>query len=286
MIRYPVAPAAVADEVEKTVPGWRARAATRQAAVNALGRFSETSSIWSEVKPVFIKLQFNKCIFCETKLERGQHERIAFDLEHFRPKSSVEIWPKPGVHAVTYDFATGAAGAGYYWLCYDLENYAAACKACNTNLKLNYFPVAQLRAAYPAAMPHLLGEDPHLCYPIGTADLDPAKLIGFDATVAIPVGDTPRDRERGQVIIDFFDLNRREGLQTERATMIAMFGSALRAIANGYATAADVKLASKIGSPANPHANCLRSFEALWMSDPVKARAVHEACQEVVAEIG
>lgn len=284
MIRYPVDPDALVTAVDELSETWRARAKARQAAINALGRFEEASSIWSEVKSVFIKLQFNKCVFCETKLERGRHERIAFDLEHFRPKSSVETWPKAGVHPVTYGFPTGSAGAGYFWLAYDLQNYAAACKACNTNLKLNYFPVAGKRAAYPAAT-DLIAEQAFLCYPLGMTDADPEGLIGFDATVAIPASTDRSERARGEIIIDFFDLNRREGLQIERAMMISMFGSALRAVTDSHATAADEMLATNITSSANPHANCLRSFADLWNTDETKARAVHASCQEIVASI-
>ena len=113
MIRYPITLAELEALVDAASPGWRAKAATRTAGFSAAGRYEEASSIWSQVKSAFMKLQHNKCAYCERALAAIDHGgSIEHDLEHFRPKSSVVIWPGGNEFA----FPTGAASsAGYFW---------------------------------------------------------------------------------------------------------------------------------------------------------------------------
>lgn len=257
---------------------WIQKAATRTAALTAAGRFNETSSIWSTVKEVFMRLQLDKCAFCERQFENPDYGRIEFDLEHFRPKSAVDAWPDAKLHpTLSYAFPTGIAGAGgYYWLAYELSNYAASCKVCNSTFKSSYFPIAGDRCTAPSG--DLTSEAPYLCYPIGDGDTDPEKLIGFVATTAVPVGKTKAAKLRGRVIIDFFGLNARLQLHRERARMIALFGGALAARHDARATPTDLLLLGKLKAANLPHANCLRSFERLWRRDPAQARQTYDAC--------
>lgn len=279
MIRYHWDPAAVLAQIQAIDPRWTAKARRRSAAIIKAAKYAEKSAIWSSVKPVFMLLQHNKCAFCERQFENPDYGKIEFDLEHFRPKSSVEVWPDPIRHAhLHYEFSTGEhSESGYYWLAYELENYAASCKVCNTIFKSNFFPVATDRARAPDAP--LDEEAAYLCYPLGQRDADPQDLIGFVATTAIPVANTAAARRRGQIIIDFFGLNSRQQLHRERARMIALFGASLAARHEGHATATDHQLLAQLSSPKLPHAGCLRAFEQVWPRDPQLAARIHDACR-------
>jgi hypothetical protein len=288
MIRYEVDRAEIEARVTALDANWLDRARNRTEGFIDLGRFEEASSIWSTVKPVFMILQQNKCVFCERQFESVDYGKIEFDLEHFRPKSSIEPWPHPKRHAFAYDFPTGGAqDIGYYWLAYDLENYAASCKVCNSNLKANYFPVAANRGAVPAGVAALLAEEPFLCYPIGSLDEDPEDLVTFIATTAVPAASEGHRKRRGQVIIDFFALNDRENLHRERARMISLLGGSLRAISNDDADEADTEIVEELRTARFPHTACLRAFHDLWHQDEPLARRVLAACKAYsVSEAG
>jgi len=281
MIRYAATPAEIDDAVSDVDPGWLTKAARRQARINAAGEFAEKTSIWSTVKPAFMKIQHNKCIFCERQLEGGEIGKIEFDLEHFRPKSSIKAWPDPTQHPhISYDFTTGSASAqGYHWLAYHLGNYAASCKPCNSPLKSNFFPIAGDRAAQGADTTDLARERPFLCYPIGSGDEDPERLVTFVATTAVPSAASGHRRRRGQIIIDFFDLNRREHLHRDRARTLVLVGPSLLRLADGTETATDRAIAAKADDPALPHAACLRALRRMIGQDPAKAERVIELCR-------
>ena len=279
MIRYEFQRASVEAEVLAADARWFRKAQLRTSRFVSAGKFAEKSSIWSTVKPSYMRLQKNKCIFCERQFENPDYGTIEFDLEHFRPKSRVSIWPDATRHAhLNYPFATGADfQPGYFWLAYSLENYAASCKVCNSTFKLNYFPVSAARATSPTD--DLQAEQPYLCYPLGDADVDPASLVSFVATTAVPVLTTEASRRRGQVIIDFFGLNSRLQLHRERARMISLFGAALAARHGGSPSPADQELLSKLHSPALPHANCLRAHESTWTTNPALASRIYQTCR-------
>src|SRR5271155_4409363 len=235
MIRYATDFDDMEAQVEALGQNWLQRARRRTQKLIRLGRYYEKSSIWSEIKPILIRLQHNKCAFCERQLESVEYGTIEFDVEHFRPKGPVPSWPDPSRHPFAYDFETGEPSPlGYYWLAYDLRNYAICCKTCNTLLKANFFPILGLRAKCPANGDQLTSEQPLLCYPIGSLDCDPETLITFTATTAVPVAKSGYLRERARIIIDFFQLNRREQLHRERARMIVMLGQALIFLAQGH----------------------------------------------------
>lgn len=281
MIRYPYDAETVAAEIREADSKWFDKASKRTRALVKAGRFEERSSIWSKVKPAYMRLQMNKCVFCERQFENPDYGTIEFDVEHFRPKSSVGTWPDPVRHpGLRYDFETGLpAPDGYYWLAYDVLNYAASCKVCNTTFKLNYFPVAGERGPASATVADLAAERPFLCYPIGTVDDDPEDLVTFVATTAIPAARNGHAARRGRLIIDFFGLNEREQLHRQRAQMISLFGPALSAVSNGTATDGDRRLIERMGSPILPHAGCLRAFKRLWNEDEPTARQAFERCR-------
>lgn len=281
MIRYPFDAATALAEIARIDPRWKSKADRRTAAFVKAKAYSEKSSLWSTVKPVYMALQANKCVFCERQFENERYGKIEFDVEHFRPKSSVKAWPDAKAHpTLRYEHQTGApSNSGYYWLAYDVENYAASCKACNSALKSNYFPVGGDRGAESADFRTLLGERPFLCYPLGQLDADPEDLVSYVGTIAKPRASTGYARERGQIIIDFFDLNGRDVLHYQRAQMIAMVGGALAARAAGTASPLDDLVIAKIGNPAVPHASCLRSFKRLFDQDPQAGCRVWEKCR-------
>lgn len=282
MIRYAFDPAAALADIAAIDPRWKAKADARtQRFVNA-GAYSEKSSIWSTTKPVYMKLQHYKCIFCERPFENERYGNIEFDVEHFRPKSSIQAWPNPTIHPVlNYAFPTGGAkDSGYYWLAYDIQNYAASCKVCNSALKSNYFPIGGARGAALSSLGVLSAEQPYLCYPLGTLDEDPEDLLSFVGTIARPTETAGPRRRRGQIIIDFFDLNGREQLHRQRAQMISIVGAPLQADHAGTATDVDRKVIAQLGNPSLPHASCLRSFKRLFDADPATGFLLYEKCRE------
>lgn len=283
MIRYDTDAAKLLAAITAIDAKWETKTKARTKKFIKAGAFAEKSSLWSTVKPVYMRLQWFKCVFCERQFENERYGKIEFDVEHFRPKSSVLAWPSETVHPdLAYDFATGAASAsGYYWLAYDVENYAASCKACNSALKSNYFPIAGDRGATLATVAALAAEEPYLCYPLGDGDDDPEDLLTFVATTATPKAADGHARRRGQVMIDFFDLNGRDLLHRQRAQMISMFGGALAAVHAGTASPTDEKVVAGMSSPALPHASCVRAFRSLYDADPDEGQRVFERCREV-----
>lgn len=285
MIRYPFDDAQVAADIAEIDPTWQKKADRRTSRLLKSGTYNEKTPIWSTVKPVYMKLQHNKCVFCERQLEGGDAGKIEHDLEHFRPKSAVEAWPPPHMHSLIYRHAAGSSfQPGYYWLAYDLHNYAVACKVCNTSYKHMHFPIAGARvqppgptAAAPAAAA-LQAEQPLLCYPLGAGDEDPEQLITFRATTAVPVHAAGFLRRRAEVMIDFFGLNVRDHLHRDRARMISLFGEPLRRRHKGEASEQDLAVIAMIGKSHLPHASCVRAYERLWRDNPKLARDIYEIC--------
>ncbi len=92
MIGFPIPPADLLARVEAHCPGWSARAQTRTNALAAGGPDPEFTSLWREIKAVYIGLQYTKCAYCERKLEA---QPIEHDVEHYRPIKKVARWKIP-----------------------------------------------------------------------------------------------------------------------------------------------------------------------------------------------
>ena len=101
MIRYYIHPATWRNLIETTAPGWLERAQGRTDRFRELGRFEESSSIWSQVKRAYMELQGFKCGFCERRLEKSRFGNIEHDVEHYRPKGSVKVWPSEAVPEIS-----------------------------------------------------------------------------------------------------------------------------------------------------------------------------------------
>lgn len=303
MIRYPTSRAELEARAEDPAQGgkagWLARADALRQKNEAAGRFvTAKQTIWGEVKDVFGRLQHFKCAYCERELPHarpgaprspGSVER---DVEHFRPKSSVKAWKVPKALAADgIAPQTGAASNGYYKLAYELENYAIACKTCNSSLKGDRFPIGGARdpdGGSPAALNR--AEKPYLIFPIGTIDDDPEMLIGF-------VGATPVARRRkgshgylrARVTIEFFglaDADARSELFTERARVICAVYLAWMLVQGGGQTGDPVfaqRTLDDVQNAAQPHASCARSFAALCQRDPARAQVIANEAQALLA---
>ncbi len=285
MIRYSYTEAQIRAAVAALDPGWLRKATERKTAFITAKKYNEPSGIWSDIKAIYIDMQKNKCIFCERKFSSPQYGKIEHDVEHFRPKSSVKAWP-PAKLGLSHDFALGGATErGYYWLAYDLLNYATSCGICNSTCKSNYFPVDGKRKYAPASISALAAEKPFLCYPIGTLDDDPESLVTFSATTAIPVRKSGAAHRRGRVIIDFFKLNLREELHRERAAFITFYGLAQTLVDLQVESNENTALAARLVDASTPHAACTRAFSRLWVDDKTTAGRVYKACRDFTAGI-
>jgi hypothetical protein len=279
MIRYANA---VLGEIEKLIdahqPGWRVAAGARTAALLAAGSYEEGKPSWSDIKPVYMRIQHNKCIFCERPLGGEVAGKIEQDVEHFRPKNALKVWPRkpPKGQAAKYSFSTGIEGSGYFWLAYNLENYAAACKPCNSTRKSNFFPIAGASRGISGQDIAALNahERPFLVYPLGAVDDDPETLIEFEGILAKPKPAAGHDHHRALVMIDFFGLNTREELWTDRFRAISDIWFKVQTIQTSP-DPAQVRAAERgvedAVSDSAPQAACARSFLRLIEADIIAA---------------
>lgn len=303
MIRYAGALEGLEGRIEAHAPGWLDDARLRTAALNTLRRYDEDhrytnasgrecklGPCWSDVKAVYIALQRRKCIFCENQLEADGRAGVAWDLEHFRPKSRVRRWPSESVIAeieretgYRYNFQTGdPADSGYYLLAYHHHNYAAACKTCNSPHKSDFFPIAGTRTLDLRDPADGAGEEPFLVYPLGPGDGrdDPEGLIRFVGNQAFPRHDREDDEaqwRRGRVLIDFFGLNR-AGLKRERGLWLALaVWPNFKGTEQGDAQA--TRFLTHLESPAAPFTNCTRWFLAVCRADRATAARLIDALE-------
>jgi hypothetical protein len=280
MIRHTGALDDIDAAVEASVPGWPRKAAARTRLFAERGGYCESYPLpsgrtrslkpfWGEVKPLFLVRQFNKCVYCETQLERGEDALLQWDLEHFRPKSNVRRWTAS--HDPELDTGPDDPG-GYYLLAYHLRNYAVSCKTCNSPFKSDYFPVAAARVAGRPHPAEYGEEKPYLIYPLGGGEGDPAdpeQFITFHGHEARPrprLEDDPAGWRRARVMIDFFGLNR-DGLAAARAQWLRF------AVWSNYLSQ-DAASVEFLRSPRAPFTSCTRCFLALCEADEPAARAL------------
>ncbi len=279
MIHYPQALEGIEEAVQSESKNWLKKAEARTKLFTQMGRYAEEivdaagkrkalSPFWSDVKPVYMRRQHNKCIYCETKLEGKTFSYVQWDLEHFRPKSNVRKWPDEK-SAFQYDFETGdESNEGYYLLAYHLRNYAAACKICNSPFKSDYFPVATARASGKPSPLDYAGEEAFLLYPLTTEEDDPEDLITFVGAEAFPKYSLHQDKRkwrRARVIIDFFGLNR-DGLLEDRAAWLleAVWPNIQRAEQGDSRAKSRLE---KFCSERGQFTNCTRCFVNLCAED-------------------
>lgn len=292
MIGYRISRQDLEARIEADKSGWLARAATRTAGFRAAGRYVEASSIWSEVKPVYMRLQGgSKCAFCERKLESVTHGKGEQDVEHFRPKGRVTHWrlsAKLRAAGVTLT-PLPATAPGYHLLPYDLFNYTAACKPCNSTLKADRFPIAgphDFGGDHPETL--LATEQPLLIYPLGDFDDDPERLIEFHGVSPMAkIASAGLQRWRALVTIEFFrldDVTGRRSLLEDRARLLVALFPQLQ-IASG-AQSGDMTRANRLvrafQADSAPHANCVRAFVRLHGRDAAKAQSLFDDAVDLI----
>ena len=297
MISYPVSLPQLKVDVEAFTPNWLARAADLTEQARAQGSFKDIATIWSEIKPVFMRLQGDyKCAYCERKLEAEEYGAIEQDVEHFRPKNRVSAWP-PSQSLKDAGLKLAPApkkeDGGYYLLAHQILNYAAGCKPCNSTLKADRFPVAKAHVL-DGDDPRTLKtkEKPLLIFPIGDWGDDAEKLMAFRGVAPHAVVKSGFARLRALATIEFFaldDVAGRKNLFRERAQIIALMFPQMEIAATPGGPAARVARAQKVITAAiastAPHANCARSFKRLFEDSPGEAEQIFDAAADFVASI-
>lgn len=284
MIRYPITRADLEAKIKAIKLDWLTRAEDKTNQFIAIGKYEEAKgeSIWGEIKEIFIDFQFDKCAYCERELG-GVDNSGEYDVEHYRPKSSVKMWPTKSIRRkrklLDYDFHTGdKSDEGYYRLAYNICNYAATCKRCNSSLKSNYFPVAKPRIFNSDNYTVLSAEEPYLLFPVGdTDDDDPEDVITFFGFMPLPKEPRGTRRyQRARVTIDFFDLTMREELIRARAQIIVDIWDRHEILREPHVSEeAKERAQSRINQAIqkeSPHANCARAYDRLCEEDRISAR--------------
>lgn len=286
MIRHPITLDELRSRIEAEAPGWLADAAERTERFRRARQYDEESSRWGRIKRVYMRVQHEKCAYCERRLAAEDFGgAIEHDLEHYRPKSSVPRWPSERIareREISYEFETGEPfPEGYYLLAYHVLNYAVACKKCNSPLKANYFPVAGPRGPQSDDPAFLQSERPFLLYPLGNLDEDPEEVLTFLGVSPVPREATGPRGWRARVTIDLLELDRREELWRERAEKIVELFVALKLLESEKPedrSFAD-RFIETLLSPQSAHTSCARAFQDLYKKDRKRASEIARAAQ-------
>ena len=124
--------------------------------------------------------QHDKCCYCESSFSANSPG----DVEHFRPKASVQ-----------QDTGEPIIYPGYYWLAYRWENLFYSCEVCNRSGKRALFPLSDVAARLSSAADPPQREEPLLIDP---AVDEPRDHIRFEGPT--PEGLTERGRTTIRVL--------------------------------------------------------------------------------------
>ena len=277
MIGYPIEASEIRKRINSSYPKWLSQAKDKTEGFRKIEKYQEKSSSWSEIKPIFMEIQHNKCAYCERRLEGEPYGRIEHDIEHYRPKNLIRKWPTQKIireRNIQFSYSTGGAWSeGYYLLAYNFENYATSCKTCNSILKSNYFPIAGNRGPQSDSPRQLKSEKPFLLYPLGKFDDPPESIIGFEGIIPVPVGKSDYVRRRAEVTINFFELDTREELLQGRAEQIRSFILAMNGTMSGNSMTKQLaqQVIEDLQSRKSPHSNCTQSYIKLYNKDRKRA---------------
>ncbi len=262
-------------QVDALVPTWHSRAKRRSAKINKKAVYEEKTSIWSEVKPIFMYLQQNRCVYCDRFIANSEVGSVEHDLEHYRPKGRVTE-------------EDGSYTRGYYWLAYDLENFSVACKTCNQGLKKDSFPIAGTRGTVPTAISSLnQTELPLLLFPLVD---NPDEFLTFNGVTPTPKFKRGLKHQRAQVTIDFFRLadTEREELHDARSLALVLLWQAVRnseLSTDAAELQRNLEFVETMCSPVFPHSMCTKAFYLLIKSDRIKAEEFYlKAHKHVVSK--
>lgn len=289
MIHYRIAHADLIAEVDRESSQWWAKAYADTRNAIRSRTHDTTRQYWSEIKWAFMRLQHYKCAYCEKPLAEGRKAAIDYDIEHHRPKSRCLPWPdaKTREHlAIDYDVATGRA-RGYPELAYHLHNYAVTCKVCNSPYKHDFFPILgkpDAKGYVPIALNQ--AEQPVVPMPLGEWGEDPGAFLDFEGFIVVPRASAPASRRRAEILIDFFELNRRTDLLVGRATTIALvyqFNEEVRQPSLAASSAEAQSWLDAALSDAAPYAGAARAFCGRYREDRTKARDIARLALKFVA---
>ncbi len=269
-------------KAKKNGQDWFKRVEKVERGLSDKPKSSDFTPLWSDIKGIYIGLQYSKCVFCEQPLEGP----ITQDVEHFRPKAAVSRWTPPqdliNAGLVVIQPKNGSEEPGYQFLAYHPLNYAAACKNCNSIFKRNLFPIEGRRKTKAKDPSAASSERPYLIYPIGNDAENPEELIEFFGCVPQPVKANGHERFRAQVTINVFKLDdsvaRRVFYEGRARSISAMY---VNLCAIDSSTDADFVNIAKTNvkrmlEDKEPFANCLRSFYRLYQQSPAKAKQISD----------
>jgi len=263
---------------------WLNRAAVKTATYKTEGKVTDDKHIWSEIKEVFMKIQGNKCAFCESELEGKTSGKGLHDVEHFRPKNRITKWnPSPEFKSLEITITDPAVSKGYHLLTYNILNYSIACGPCNQALKSDKFPI---KGIYNTSMENPTKESkteiPLLLFPIGELDDDCENLISFEGAVPKVVASDGLPFERAITTIEFFRLGcaaERGRLFLERCEKILVIKSILT---DDDDPAEYENILKKYIADYSKHANCARSYVKLLKNNKDKAAEILKEAKEFV----
>ena len=283
MIHYKIDQAKLVSEIDKESPNgiWWKKAKREFDRSIAAGAHDPNKEYWGEVKGAFMRLQNYKCVYCETPLAQGEKAKIDYDVEHHRPKSRVKPWPNSKTRkqlGITYSVSSGR-GQGYPELAHHPYNYSVACKVCNSPYKSDYFPILGVPSAAGVFDLTLLnrGERTAIPLPLGDWGEDPSGFLTFHGFVAIPAGADQISKRRAEIVIDFFELNRRPDLLLGRAAAIAQIYSYLREVQLPNLAIDSVEATRWVDnaiSDSAPYSAASRAFYDLFKNSPGKAKEI------------
>jgi len=189
--------------------------------------------------------QHKKCCYCEKQLELKRES----DVEHYRPKSKV---------------TPIADHPGYWWKAYSWDNYLYSCKHCNSDYKVNLFPLIHEENRVSDENEDLTLEQPVLINPF---EDDPNEFLGYDRKddliFVVSRGDDVH--KRGSRTSDICGLNRHE-LLVRRSTVWETLNLALTTYDfalmsnNDRALLMAVRTIRKLAAPESSHAGMVRYF--------------------------
>ena len=262
---------------------WLTRATERTAKYKTAGKVTHTSHIWSEIKEVYMKMQGNKCAFCESELEGKASGKGVHDVEHFRPKNRITKWKStPEFNTLGIAITDPAVSKGYHLLTYNLLNYSVACGPCNQAIKRDRFPI---KGNYNTNMENPSTESnteiPLLLFPIGQDDDNCEDLIKFEGAVPTVAVSSGLPFERAITTIEFFSLGRadeRGKLFKERCMKIIIISVILDGV---DPVNFDSRLQNMIADFSD-HSSCGRSYVKLLKNDKTKAAEVLSEAKEFI----
>ncbi len=187
------------------------------AQANSGRRIKFNQKIWSELKAWLLEYVFNgKCAYCESKLNSTDYG----DADHYRPKNRVSIQQGNGNMVISKD---GIKHPGYFWIAYNWKNLFPSCKRCNTERKLDLFPVENEHVFNPDVCENLdvdeicdvldKIEKPLLLNPYRGGELHPRNHLYFDKYGVVSA---KNESKAGKASIDIYKLGRPELVEERR----------------------------------------------------------------------